>query len=155
MPKREQQSQSNEQWFLQFDGKSQLCSSKQEAIEILVDSDVTAVTLRRVPNIQEDNAVQSCEQDASTNAYHVSSTQHLQLDNSIDLDLLHFEDDLEDIALDDSMMNEMHEKIDWHEACYTFLKNIMTPKKEKMCNNDIRRNSPIANLFLRREDPSP
>ena len=154
MPKRKLQSQrNNEQWILQYDGKSQLCSSKQEAIDILVDSDVTTVTLSRVPNIQEDNDVQSCEQDASTNAYHVSSKQHLNLDNSIDLDLLHFEDELEDIVLDDSMMNEMHEKIDWHEACYTFLKNIMTPKKEKMCNNDIRRNSPIANLFLRREDP--
>lgn len=65
--------------------------------------------------------------------------QHLHLDNSIDLDQL-------DILLDDTMMNEMHEKADF----VTFWKGIFTPKKEQLRNHDRRKalseSSPIANL---------
>jgi len=159
MPKRKQQPQSIEKWLLQCqEGKSHLYTSKQEALQgvetHLMDSDVITFTLKRV---HVDNDVQLYEQDASMKAYHASSPQHLHLENSIDLDLIDFEDDLEDILLDDTMMNEMHEKIDWHEACCTFLKNIITPKKEQLQKHhdwkDARSGgSPITNLFLRREE---
>lgn len=128
-----------------------------EALENLMDSDSDemTITLKRV-HLDEDSLerlegnAQSCEQDASMKAYHVSSMHHLHLDNTIDLDQINFEDDLEDILLDDTMMNE---KMDWQEVCCTFLKNIMTPKKQQLLWKDHDRNvgSPIANLFRREE----
>ena len=120
-----------------------------ERVETVMDSDdVMTVTLKRVHLDRE--TLQGNDSHTTMNAYHESSMQHLQLDNSIDLDQLNFEDDLEDILLDDTMMNEMHEKRDWQEACCTFLRNIMTPKKG--ANLESSGGSPIANLFLRREE---
>jgi len=147
MPKCKQQMQPTEKWLLQYEEdingerhivESCLYSSKEEllfGIQPLLDSrDAITVSLKRVHTDQlslvrgeEDNEVAQ-----NVSIANPSSPLHLQLGNSFDIDAIALEDiDLDEILLDDTTMNEMP-FLDWQDVCCTFLKNVMSPKKNEL-----------------------
>ena len=165
MPNLLQQIQPIEKWILQYEEKgtsdenrivesaTHAFLSKKEALDwiqpIMESRDTITVSLKRVRTDQSF----SDGEDRNRNV-------NAQIDKSIDLDAIELEDiDLDDIPLDDIMMTEMQAgRLDWHEACCSFLKHIMTPKKKDGLLVDFPANrdksptggSPTKNFFLRR-----